>query len=122
MLTAQIEWILLLTGLATAGALVLCLAPVTMMRILFGEAPSDMLSLLIVRHWGLLVGLVGVLLIYAAYHPDARVPTLTVAITEKVAFALGVFTSPFRCRPVVVGMALTDTSMAAVYVMCLTSL
>ena len=74
MLAAQIEWILLITGLATAGALALFLAPVPMLRMLFGQAPSDALSLLIARHWGLLVCLVGALLVYAAYHPEIRVP------------------------------------------------
>src|SRR2546427_1142788 len=115
MLAAQIELILLLTGLATAGALALFLAPVTMMKLVFGQAPSDALSLLIARHWGLLVCLVGALLIYAAYHAENRVPTLIVAITEKAAFVLGVFISPFRRRPRVLVMALADAGMAAVY-------
>jgi hypothetical protein len=122
MLAGHIEWILLVTGLATIGALVLCLAPITMMKMIFGEAPSDALSLLIVRHWGLLVGLVGVLLIYAAYHPDTRFPTLTVAIAEKAAFALAIFLSPFRRRPAVLIMALADSGMASVYMMYLTGL
>jgi hypothetical protein len=122
MLAAQIELILLITGLATAGALVLFLAPVTMMKLLFGQAPSDALSLLIARHWGLLVGLVGALLVYAACHAEVRVPTLIVAVVEKVAFALGVFLSPFRQRPAVFVMALADASMAAVYLMYLTGL
>src|SRR5438067_216760 len=99
MLAAKIELILLITGLVTAGALSLSLAPVTMMKMVFGRAPDDALSLFIARHWGLLVCLVGVLLIYAAYHAETRVPTLIVAIGEKAAFALGMFTSPFRQRP-----------------------
>ncbi|HZY83570.1 MAG TPA: hypothetical protein VFE78_01955 [Gemmataceae bacterium] len=115
MLTAHIELVLLLTGLATAGALVLFLAPVTIMKLLFGQAPSDALSLLIARHWGLLVFLVGALLVYAAYHAEARTPTLIVASAEKAAFALGMFLSPFRRRPTVVVMALADAGMAAVY-------
>jgi hypothetical protein len=119
MLAGQIELILLLTGLATAGALVLFLSPVTMTRMLFGQAPSDALSLLVVRHWGLLVGSVGGLLMYAAYHAEIRVPTLTVAVVEKVAFALGVFLSPFHRRPTVFVMALADACMAAVYVVYL---
>ena len=122
MLAAQIEWILLITGLATAGALVLFLAPVPMMKMLFGQAPSDALSLLIARHWGLLVGLVGALLIYAAYHAEIRVPTLVVAIGEKAVFALGMFLSPFHRRPTVLVMALADAGMAAVYLMYLAGL
>ena len=119
MLAAQIDLILVLTGLATASALVLFLSPVTMMRMLFGQAPSDALSILIVRHWGLLVGLVGTLLIYAAYHAEIRVPTLIVAIVEKAAFALDVFLSPFYRRPTVFVMALADAGMAAVYLIYL---
>ncbi len=122
MLAAHIELILLLTGLATASAAALGLAPVTMMKMLFGQAPSDALSLLIARHWGLLVGLVGALLVYAAYHAEIRVPTLIVAIVEKAVFALGMFISPFRRRRTVLVMALADAGMAAVYVIYLTGL
>ena len=122
MLAAQIEWILLITGLATAGALVFFLAPVTMMKMLFGQVPSDALGLLIARHWGLLVCLVGALLIYAAYHAEVRVPTLIVAIVEKVALVFGVSVSPFRRRPAVFVMALADAGMAAAYFLYLTGL
>jgi hypothetical protein len=119
MLAAQIEWILLITGLATASALGLFVAPVTTMKMLFGQSPSDAVSLLIARHWGLLVGLVGALLMYAAYHAEIRVSTLIVAIVEKAAFALGIFMSPFRRRTTVLVMALADTGMAAVYLIYL---
>ena len=122
MLAAQIELIIMFTGLATAGALAVFLAPVTMMRMLFGQAPSDALSLLITRHWGLLVGLVGTLLIYAAYHAEVRMPTLIVAIVEKAAIALGVLVSPFRRRPAALVVALADAGMAAVYLMYLAGL
>ena len=119
MLGAQIGLILVLTGLATASALVLFLSPVTMMRMLFGQVPSDTLSILIVRHWGLLLGLVGALLVYAAYHPEVRGPTLVVAVVEKVAFVIGVFLSPFHRRPTVLVMALADGGMAAIYLLYL---
>src|SRR5262249_25330248 len=122
MLAAHIELILLITGLATAGVLVVFVAPVAVMKVLFGQVPSDALSLLIVRHWGLLVGLVGALLIYAAYHAEVRVPTLIVAIVEKAALVLGVSVSPFLRRPTVLVMALADTGMAAMYFLYLAGL
>jgi hypothetical protein len=122
MLAAQLELILLLTGLATAGAVVLFLAPVTMLKIVFGQAPADALSLLIVRHWGLLVCLVGALLVYAAYHAEMRVPTLIAVIVEKEIGALGLFLSPFRRRPAVLVIPLADTGMAVVYFLYLTGL
>jgi hypothetical protein len=122
MIAAHIELVLLLTGLATAGAFVLSLAPGTMLKRLYGQAPADALGLLLARHWGLLVGLVGALLIYAALHAEVRVPTLIVAIVEKVAFALGVLTSPFRRCPTALVMALADAGMVALYVIYLSGL
>jgi len=121
-LTGQIELILLITGLATTGAVVVFLAPVMMMKLLFGRAPSDSGSLLIIRHWGLLVCLVGALLIYSAFHAEMRVPTLIVAIVEKAVVAIGMFASPFRRRPAVAFVALGDGGMAAIYLLYLTGL
>jgi hypothetical protein len=122
MLAAHIELILLITGVATAGVLVVFLAPAAVLKVLFGQAPSDALGLFVARHWGLLVGLVGALLIYAAYHAEARVPALIVAIVEKVALVLGLLLSPFRRRPTVLAMALADAGMSAVYAMYLAGL
>jgi hypothetical protein len=122
MLAAHIELILLLTGVATAGALLLFVAPTPLLKALFGRAPSDGLTLLIARHWGLVVGLVGVLLVYAAYHAEIRPAALALAIVEKLAWALGVFLSPFRRRPQAVVTALADAGMAATYLAYLTGL
>ena len=43
-MAAHAELILLITGLATAGALVLVVAPVTMMKVVFGQAPTMMIA------------------------------------------------------------------------------
>jgi hypothetical protein len=115
MLAGHIELILWVTGLATIGAVVVLLAPVPVMKAVFGQVPPDELSLLIARHWGLLVSLVGALLMYAAYHAEVRVPVLTVAIVEKVVIVLGLLLSSFRRRALVLVMVLGDMSMAVVY-------
>jgi hypothetical protein len=116
MLVSHIDLILLLTGLATSGALVMCLAPTTTLKTLFGQAPSDTAGLLVARHWGLLIFLVGVMLIYSAYHAEIRMPVLIVAVSEKTAFALGVFVSTLhRCRLASVA-ACADACMAIVYI------
>jgi hypothetical protein len=122
MLAAQIELILLLTGLATSGALLMFLAPHTMMKLLFDQELSDSVSRLIARHWGLLIFLVGLLLICAAYHAEIRVPTLIIAIVEKIAFALGVSILPLRRYRRAFVVALGDASMAAVYLIYLSGL
>jgi hypothetical protein len=122
MVTAHVELILTITGLATAGSLALALAPVTMMKLVFGQAPADLLGLNIARHWALLIFLVGALIVYAAYHPEIRVPTLIVAVVEKAAFAAAMLTSPLRRRPAVMVMALADAAMTALYLMLLAGL
>jgi hypothetical protein len=122
MLAAHIELILLITGLATAGVLVVSVAPVPVIKVVFGDAPSDATSLFIARHWGLLVCLVGALIVYSAYHVEVRVPTLIVAIVEKVALVLAILISPFRKRLPVLAIALADALMSAVYVMYLSGL
>jgi hypothetical protein len=122
MLAAYVEPILLITGLATAGSLALVVAPVRMMKLVFGQAPADSFGVIIARHWALLIFLVGVLIIYAAFCVEMRVPTLIVAVVEKAAFAVGVLISPFRRRPAVMVMALADAGMAALYLMILAGL
>ena len=51
MLVAHTSMVLPLTGLATARAIGLFLAPDTMTRMLFRHTPADALSFLIARHW-----------------------------------------------------------------------
>ncbi len=122
MMVAYVEPILIITGLATAGALALVIAPVPMMKLIFAQAPADPLGRKIARHWALLIFLVGALIVYAAYHPKIRVPTLIVAVVEKTAFAVCMLTSPLRRRPAVMVLALADAAMAALYVMILAGL
>lgn len=122
MIAAHIQLILLITGLATASALAVFLAPVVTMKMLFGQAPSDPISLAIARHWGLLIFCFGVLLIYAAYHPEVRTPTLVLASLEKIVLATGVLTSSLRRRPTALVVALSDAAFAALYVMYLAGL
>jgi hypothetical protein len=121
MLAEHIQLILVITGAATGAVIVLFLAPVRVMKVVFGQVPSDALSVLIVRHWGLLVALIGGLLIYAAYHAEIRIPTLIAAVVEKLALVVGLILSPVRQRPTVLAMILADTGMATVYLFYLAS-
>jgi len=66
------------------------------MAMFFGIDTSDAAMLLLGRHWSLLIGLVGGLLIYAAYHPEIRGPVMVVAAIEKLILAALVVASPLR--------------------------
>jgi hypothetical protein len=52
----------------------------------FGETLEGPLAEIIVRNWGILITLVGGLLIYGAFRPNARSPALVVAGVSKTAF------------------------------------
>jgi hypothetical protein len=119
MLGTHIEVILIVTGALTAAALVQFLAPGPTLRMIVGEAPRDLPSLAVARHWGLLVFLVGALLIYAAFHAPVRGPAVVLAAIEKIALGLGVLLTPLRRRPLAEAIAVGDSVIALVYVLYL---
>ena len=115
MIGMHIEIILIVTGATTAMALALFIAPAPVSRIIYGATPTEVVGIAMVRHWGLLVFLVGVLLIYAAFHPEVREPVVVVAAIEKIAFSLGIFGTPLRRYPIAAGIAATDILIPLVY-------
>jgi hypothetical protein len=120
MIGAHIDVILIVTGALTAGAVLQFIAPVPMLRAIYGAAPADEVSLALARHWGLLIFLIGVLLIYAAFHPAVREPAALLAAVEKIALGVGVFSTPLRRHPVAAAIAAVDSLIALVYALYLT--
>jgi hypothetical protein len=112
----HIEVILIITGAATAIALIQFIAPAPVLRVIFGEAPANAVSLALARHWGLLIFCVGVLLIYAAFHPSVRDPAMVFAATEKVALGVGVLGTSLRRHAVAAAIAAGDSLIALVYI------
>ena len=119
MIGAHIELILIVTGAITAIALVQLIAPVSVLRMIFGKAPTDEVGLAVARHWGLLIFLIGGLLVYAAFHPSARGPAIVVAVIEKAALGLGVFGTSLRTHPAAAAIAAGDSLIALIYVLYL---
>ena len=116
MTAAHIEPILIVTGAVTAIALINFIAPLQSLRLIFGVTPTDAISLALARHWGLLIFCVGVLLIYAAFHPSVRDPAMVFAATEKVALGIGVLGTSLRRRAAAVAIAAGDSLIALVYI------
>ena len=119
MIGTHIEIILVVTGATTAMALTQFIAPTSVSRIIYGAAPTEVVGIALVRHWGLLVFLIGVLLIYAALHPAVREPVTIVAAVEKIGFGLGIFGTSLRRYPIAAGIAAGDIIIALVYVLYL---
>jgi hypothetical protein len=115
-IAAQTSAILIVTGALTACAFAAVFAPVPVLRLLFGVTRPDQLTIMIARHWALLVGLVGSLLVYAAYHPEVRFAVMIAAVVEKLAIGVLVFASPWRGRLWAATVAGGDTAIALLYI------
>ena len=119
MIGAHIETILIVTGLLTAAAIVQFIAPAPMLRVIYGAASQDLPSLVLARHWGLLVFLIGALLVYAAFHPAIRDPAIVLAAIEKIALGVGVLGTVLRRHSVAAAIAAGDSIIALVYLLYL---
>lgn len=87
-LVASIKWIMLVAGLLTASVFQYAIAPHSALTADFGHSVEGPLAELLVRNWGVLVGLVGLMLIYGALVPPARRLVLSVAALSKLAFVI----------------------------------
>ncbi len=85
-LTANIKWIMLVSGLLTCTMFYAAIAPHASLRSTFGESVEGAVAEIVVRNWGALIGIVGVLLIYGAFNPSIRPVALSVAGVSKIVF------------------------------------
>ena len=123
MLAASIGWILVVSGVITAGAgLVALLFPHLFLRLGFGvESPISSL-VFFVRHWGVLIFVVGALIVYSAYAPTIRGPVLVAAAIEKFAIGLLTFFGPTKPTSPRTTIAIGDGAFAILYVAYLAGL
>ena len=111
--------LLLVTGVLTAGPSFGLIFPRRLLLVLLGDPTNELATLLVVRHWSLLIGLVGGLVMYAAFHAEVRVPVMVVAATEKLVLGGLVLASPLRTRLLTLGVACADGVMAILYLVTL---
>ncbi len=99
------------------GAIAQCLAPRAALELLYGVEEFEPVTLLLARHWGLLIFLVGALLVYSAYDPNTRNPVLVVASLEKIVFAGFIFFGHGQKTSVGTFVAAGDTSFVLLYLL-----
>ena len=79
----QIRAVLLVSGAFTMLPILVLFLPTRGPRLLFGiDAPGGSGGLF-TRHWSMLAGSLGALLIYAAWHPELRAPLMLASGIEK---------------------------------------
>ena len=120
-MTEHIKQILIVTGLLTMTALASVVMPSTILKRVFGVENPDAAAIVLARHWGLLVALVGSLLVFAGYRPDIRIPAMVVGATEKLAIGAFVLATPLRRRGVLMMIAAGDALMAIIYLIVLST-
>src|SRR5262249_32461626 len=115
MIAAHIELILIVTGSATATMLTQFFAPLAVLRLIYGEAPTDGITVALARHWGLLIFCVGALLIYAAFYPSVRAPILVFAIIEKIGLGVCILGTSVRGQGIAGGLGRAALVVGLVY-------
>jgi hypothetical protein len=81
-----IKWIMLVSGLLTCTTAFALFASDASLRSTFDVSLSNPMTLIVVRHWGALVGLFGIMLIYGAFEESVRRMVLLAASAGKAIF------------------------------------
>jgi len=80
------KWIMVISGAVTCTMFYAAISPQPALQSTFGESIDGPVANIIVRNWGVLIGLTGGMLIYGAFNPSVRFFVLTVAGLSKIAF------------------------------------
>lgn len=83
LITANIKWILLVSGALTATMLYAAIDPQAAMMTSFGATLEGPLAEIIVRSWGLMVTLIGAMIILSAFRPKYRRLVMSAAAIGK---------------------------------------
>ena len=87
----NIFWILIVSGVITSTMLLAAVAPRAVFQQFFGGILEGPLGNAVMRNWGLVIGMSGLLLIYAAYDETIRTPIMLFSIVGKLFFVGLVF-------------------------------
>ena len=85
-IVGSMKWIMLVSGALTCTMFYAAIAPQAALQGTFGDSLEGPVADIVVRNWGLLIGLIGAMLIYGAFNTAVRPLVLTVAGLSKVTF------------------------------------
>lgn len=118
----SIKWFMLVSGLLTCTMFYAAVAPEAALRSNFGQTIEGPVAQIVVRNWGALIGLMGLLLIYGAFREHARRLALLLVGASKLIFIGLVVSLGQEFLQFQVGMAVVvDTIMVALFATYLVS-
>lgn len=86
MIERHIKWIMVAAGILTCTMMYAILAPQAATKSMFGGSLSGPGADIVVRNWGALVTLAGIMLIYGAFIPHVRKFALVIVTISKCTF------------------------------------
>ena len=86
------DWIMIVSGLLTATMVQAVIAPRAALQTMFGGELQGPLAEIVVRNWGALITLIGLMLIYGGWTSSSQGLILTVAAASKIVFLALVLT------------------------------
>ena len=111
-LAAGIKWIMLASGALTCTMFYAALDPEGSLRSTFGEELEGDAARLVVRNWGVLVGLIGLALIWGAFRPAVRPLALALGGISKTVFIALVLSHGTNYLSAQAGMAVVIDALA----------
>lgn len=114
MFDRSMKWIMLVSGALTCTMVYAAIAPQAMLQSTFGETLEGPLADLIVRTWGVLIFLVGVMLIYGAFNSAVRPLVLLVAAASKAVFVALVLANGDRYLQTQAGVSIAVDSLMVI--------
>jgi len=111
LLSRSIKWVMLVAGLLTCSMFYALVAPEASLISNFGQALEGPVAQIVVRNWGALIGLMGVLLIYGAFREEARTIALLMGIASKLVFISLVLSFGQAFLPFQAGVAVVADSL-----------
>jgi hypothetical protein len=114
---SSFKWVMLISGLLTCTMFLALFSPQASLKSNFAETIEGPVEEIIVRNWGALIGLVGIMLIYGAFNASVRKFTLVVAGISKIIFISLVLSSGISYWGLGAGTAvIADSVMIVLYV------
>jgi hypothetical protein len=80
------KWIMLVSGLLTCTMFMALFSPQSSLQSNFGETLNGPVAEVVVRNWGALIGLVGLMLVYGAFVETVRKFALVIGGASKAIF------------------------------------
>jgi hypothetical protein len=114
---SNFKWVMLVSGLLTCTMFLALFSPQASLKSNFAETIEGPVEEIIVRNWGALIGMIGIMLIYGAFNTAVRRFTLVIAGISKIIFISLVVSSGITWSGLGAGTAvIADSVMVVLYI------